>query len=276
MRPLRLAALLLPLLVAGSCKTGIGWQNDSFAAGVGLLLSDYVILDLDTGGIEARSTVPDLLTNPDYLYGRMVFRRLTGLPAALGSPALQRWAQADEQSYLGSPGSCFLAVFEATRHQWQKIAGADPASEVAPSALIGPGPTTPACGLSLEAVRSALAARFGGHLAVPTAEQWEAAARAGSTTSFAWGEARDRATIARYAVVRQTASAGGPVPPGGREANAYGYHDMAGNVWEWTADGGLRGGSWSDGLPMARPANVIRLDPDTPHALAGIRLVYVP
>ena len=101
-----------------------------------------------------------------------------------------------------------------------------------------------------------------------TEAEWEYAARAGSTTQFSWGSEMGYGR----------ANCGGcgnewdfvqSAPAGSFEANAFGLHDMHGNVWEWVEDcwnagyadapsnadarlGGdcsqrvLRGGSWHD------------------------------
>lgn len=63
---------------------------------------------------------------------------------------------------------------------------------------------------------------------LPTESEWEVAARAGSTKeppdldSVAWYDQNSETTV---------------LPVGRRQANAWGFRDLLGNVWEWTGDG---------------------------------------
>jgi len=80
---------------------------------------------------------------------------------------------------------------------------------------------------------------------LPTEAEWEAAARGGSEGKrFFWGDTfkpdgRHMAnTFTGTFPHRNTAADGfaGRAPVGSFPANGYGLHDMAGNVWQWTAD----------------------------------------
>ena len=111
---------------------------------------------------------------------------------------------------------------------------------------------------------------------LPTEAQWEYACRAGTTTAYSWGDDIN-ASLANYGSnVGQTANFGF------YGANPWGFFDMHGNVWEWTADrygvyeaGPLtdptgaasgsfrvyRGGAWNYGGTILRSAKRGRLPP---------------
>jgi formylglycine-generating enzyme required for sulfatase activity len=87
---------------------------------------------------------------------------------------------------------------------------------------------------------------------LPTEAQWEFACRAGTTTATAFGD-RLSSTQANFDGSKPFNGApAGPylhdtTPVGSYPPNAWGLHDMHGNVWEWCRDGfthgRLRGGT---------------------------------
>lgn len=270
------SALVLP-----SCS-GSGGVSQS----VGVFTAPFLVVDLASGELETRVSIPDLTSNAVYQTSKLVFRRVEAGSGVQGSTAGDFAAQASEvpQSVVAVP-IYFLAVFELTQAQWTALGGTSQwalAEAAAGGGVINA--RAPAYNLdrsTIETVVSTYSAGRGFQLTLPSDQQWEHACRAGSTTAFSWGDGLDIATdVKPNAVVFETLDGvqGPRVADGARAANALGFYDMAGNVWEWTSDGTgiIRGGSWNDSLPMARSANKADLDFTTRHPLVGARLVIVP
>jgi formylglycine-generating enzyme required for sulfatase activity len=139
-----------------------------------------------------------------------------------------------------------------------------------------------------------LAARTGKPYRLPTEAEFEYAARAGSALPYAWGAgAEDACAFAngRDAAFRRTYPADTAAqacddgvlhtaPVGRFWANAFGLHDMIGNVWEWTATCFVgcerrlqRGGGWGAGPVDLRSAQRVGVLADTRDASTGFRVV---
>jgi formylglycine-generating enzyme required for sulfatase activity/predicted Ser/Thr protein kinase len=129
---------------------------------------------------------------------------------------------------------------------------------------------------------------------LPTEAEWEYACRAGSAAAYSFGDSE--AQLGEYAWFDEN-SGGKTQPVGTRQANAWGLHDMHGNVWEWCADawhdsyqsapadgsawtaGGsspdrvLRGGSWNSDGRSLRSAVRDGASPSTRWFNGGFRVV---
>ena len=144
-----------------------------------------------------------------------------------------------------------------------------------------------------------------GEVRLPTEAQWEYACRAGTTTASAFGDVLTPRhanfageTVDQRALPTGRSRAAADYPP-----NAWGIHDMHGNVWEWCRDwyhsrlpGGAdpdiyetrgapnrdgsysrvrRGGAWIEPTWACRSACRLRYEPPRRSDHIGFRVVVV-
>jgi formylglycine-generating enzyme required for sulfatase activity/DNA-binding winged helix-turn-helix (wHTH) protein len=164
--------------------------------------------------------------------------------------------------------------------------------------------------LDAKAYAAWLSQKTGKPYRLPTEAEWEYAARAGTTTPLSFGDytharACDHAKFAdastRFAWRDQSCSSDfghGAAPVGQHRANAWGLHDMHGNVWEWVEDcwhasydgapadgtawlddgqGGCthrvtRGGSWRNAIQDLRVTARLRYPPAHAAQVRGFRV----
>ena len=169
----------------------------------------------------------------------------------------------------------YLGRCEVTRGQYASVmgAGADPAGD--------PLPMSDVSFAQAQAFVERLSAITQAAVSLPTEAQWEYACRAGAPVGT---------DLQRVAWTRENAG-GTAHPVGSLQANAWGLHDMLGNVWEYCTDfiddyatmddtdpvgqvtgrdGAMRGGGWMHGAEHCRPA--VRLISDDMFGGAGIRI----
>ena len=87
---------------------------------------------------------------------------------------------------------------------------------------------------------------------LPTEAEWEYACRAGTTTAYSWGD-----TIATSNANYSSSGLSQTSDAGNYAANPWGFFDMHGNVWEWTADwyGSYSSGAQTDPTGPASGSN---------------------
>ena len=188
----------------------------------------------------------------------------------MGCSADDQECQADESpAHDVTLAAFWLGQTEVTIGAYEKYRAATNAAALSDKDSLGRklntavgDPQVPAVAVTWQEARDYCAWAGGDGLRLPTEAQWEYAARAGTNTkhyasplsAIAWygdnsGKPIDSAKLwadlkqdgTKYAERLFTnGNSFHPVAQTGKRANAWGLHDMLGNVWEWTND-------WYDG-----------------------------
>jgi formylglycine-generating enzyme required for sulfatase activity len=119
-------------------------------------------------------------------------------------------------------GSFFMLTSEVTELQYECVTGENPS-------IVCVSEDAPVEGVDWFGA-SAFCDTIGARL--PSEEEWEFAARAGTTDRFGCGEGASEDCLKAMAVF----DVEGKEEVGSKLPNGFGLHDMLGNVWEWTSD----------------------------------------
>ena len=150
----------------------------------------------------------------------------------------------------------YLGKYEVTQAQWEAVMGSNP------SRFSGCGdcPVERVSWVDAQVFIRKLNEMEGeNRYRLPSEAEWEYAARAGSGTVYSWGnEIGNNRANCRGCGSRWDGEKTAPV--GSFPANAWGLHDMHGNVWEWVQDcwngnyegAPVDGSAWESGACSAR------------------------
>jgi formylglycine-generating enzyme required for sulfatase activity len=182
----------------------------------------------------------------------------------------------------------YLGRYELTQSQWVATMGSNPSSfQGQPDSA-----SRPVERVSWTTIQGYLAATG---FRLPTEAEWEYACRAGTQMPF-YNGSTDDSTVGALAWYSPN-SGSQTHAVGGKLANALGFHDMLGNVWEWVNDwyGGytsgaqtdptgsvsstnrvFRGGSWSAGTDVVRSSYRYDATPGYTGFNVGFRVARTP
>lgn len=194
----------------------------------------------------------------------------------------------------------YMGVYTVTQEEWLAVTGSNPSCfRKVMNRLPVRDVSWNDCQAFIVRLRRLENSKFPYRL--PTEAEWEYACRSGTTTPFSFGEtiSTDQANYNGkhvYGNGKAGHNRDTSMPVGSFPVNAWGLHDMHGNVWEWCQDwygeyprnavvdpqgldGGehcrvQRGGSWPDPPRICRSAFRLRLDPGYRGGTCGFRLCF--
>lgn len=218
----------------------------------------------------------------------------------MGSPKEEMQRGKDEtQHQVTLTKGFYMGVYAVTQEQWQEVMGDNPSSFKGKKDLPVEQVSWNDCQEFIKKLREKEKDRKAYRL--PTEAEWEYACRAGTTTPFHVGEtiSTEQANYnghAAYGSGKKGVYRMRTIPVGSFPPNAWGLHDMHGNVWQWCQDSYiaypkrdvvdpvwkgaeddlrvLRGGSWNGFPDLCRSAFRGRHGPRERSSNWGFRICF--
>jgi formylglycine-generating enzyme len=198
----------------------------------------------------------------------------------MGSPKEDKRVNNETQHKVTLTKGFYMGVYTVTQEQWKEIMGNNPSRFKDEKNL----PVETVAWIDCQEFFKKLREKDKRLYRLPTEAEWEYACRAGTTTPFHFGEtiSTDQANYNgnfTYGDGKKGVNRRKTTPVGSFQANAWGLHDMHGNVWQWCQDiygeypqkdvvdpqgpekgenRVLRGGSWDSIPEICRSASRIR------------------
>jgi formylglycine-generating enzyme required for sulfatase activity len=272
----------------------------------------------------AMQTRPKPPSGPTYIaeLGGGVFIEMVRIPA--GKFVMGQVDMATPTHEVTISKDFYMSKYEITQGQWLKVMGAlasadKPLVSQSNTYSVGKGENYPVYYVSWNDICNSGGNDFmtrinslglvDGTFRLPTEAEWEYACRAGTTSTYYWGEDASEATMKQYcwygpnasssfpwtnphAAVRGTQIVGQKLP------NAFSLYDMSGNVYEWCSDWfaaytsaavtdptgpaagssrASRGGCWYHDASSCRSAYRNAYDPSYRNSFGlGFRLALLP
>lgn len=213
-----------------------------------LSLFDFDVVTVDARGKEIkRDRIQAKFFTEDL--GNGVNLEMVSIPGGkflMGSPSTEA-ERSDNESpqHSVTVAAFFIGKFAVTQAQWRAVAGLPKVKiDLNPDLSSLEGANCPVeCVTWYDAIEfcERLSKKTGRQYRLPSEAKWEYACRAGTTTPFHFGETITP-NLANY--YGKSTYASGPkgtyreqtTEVGSFPANAFGLHDMHGNVWEWCED----------------------------------------
>lgn len=214
----------------------------------------------------------------------------------MGSPASEKDRKTDETLHeVNLSRDYYLGVHEVTQEQYGKVKGENPSGFKGPNLPVETVSWDEAHSFCRKLSELREEVKAGRKYRLPTEAEWEYACRAGASTPFYFGNELNGTQANCEGKFPYGTNLKGPYlgktnVVGSYPANAWGLHDMHGNVWEWCADlygkdptdpqesrlGGdrvLRGGAWNSSARDCRAARRLRLTPVNKSNSRGLRVL---
>ena len=256
------------------------------------LVATLATLASDFAGTSAPVRKPREETDPPKHFTNGIGMKFVWIPPGsfvMGSPANEGGnPKSDAQHKVTLTKGFYMGVYTVTQEEWVAVMDNNPSKFEGAKKLPVDSVSWEDCHAFIKILRKIDKKPY----RLPTEAEWEYSCRAGTTAAYHFGD--DKGLLGQYAWYAENAG-GKTHPVGQKKPNAWGLHDMHGNVFQWCQDwiGAypqkavvdpqgpekgdgrvLRGGSWGHAPNECRSASRPWNEPGNRSSDFGFRLCF--